>query len=105
MPKADKPRCGDCGKRPKRRQPQFKKRICVRLDDDVIALGNASFETVEWDSVAHAVNASIRRALMQFKPAGVLIRIDPFEQLVFARKLRCHRTTRCTKSHTTRHAK
>lgn len=73
---------------PRKSKARFKKRICVRLDDDVVGLGNASFDSVDWDSVGHAVNASLRRALLPFKPDGMSVRIDPFEQLVFSKRVR-----------------
>jgi hypothetical protein len=67
----------------------FPKRITIRLDDDVHALMTASVESgVEWASQAHASNAGLRRAFQKFASPNVTVRIDPFEQLVFAKKLR-----------------
>ena len=71
---------------------QFPDRISVRLDDDVRALCDASAAAVDWANQAHLVNAALRRALLPWKPKELTVRVDPFEQLVFFRRLTCKRT-------------
>lgn len=66
----------------------FEKRITVRLDEDVRAMVNECARRVDWASQAHAINASLRRALQPFAPPTLLVRIDPFEQVVFSKKVR-----------------
>ncbi len=70
-----------------RRKLIFAARISVRLDDDVLVLANECAKRVDWASQSHAVNAALRRALLPFAPPTMAIRIDPFEQLVFNKKL------------------
>jgi hypothetical protein len=79
----------------KREKPLvFPKRLSVRLDDDVIDLANASAQTVDWASLSHAVNAAFRRAFAPFKPPGLRLCVNPFDQLVFARRITIKKRTK-----------
>lgn len=73
----------------------FPKRITIRLDDDVRALLNASTEQgVEWASISHAANASIRKSMQVFAPEGLQVSITPWEQLAFSKRLSMKRINR-----------
>lgn len=80
---ANKVKCKPCAQK----KVVFPRRICFRLDDDAWQLLNASAARVDWESQGHALNASIRRAMLPFKTEDMQLRIDVFEQLVFAKKL------------------
>jgi hypothetical protein len=58
-------------------------RLSVRLDADVVELGNQALKRVKWKSVSHMVNATLRRTLQSFALPGQEIVSDPFAQLVF----------------------
>jgi hypothetical protein len=79
--------CGGCRKN----RGRFKPRFCVTANDQQVELFNKVLDRIDFANLSHAVCAGLTHAYNQIVPPEDRIPVDPFVQLVFARRIQVKR--------------